>query len=408
MANALKNTSLVTKYGVLDFENALQMAGCVDRQATKEFKKVGNSIEIRKPVRFITESGATITSATDIEDATTTLTLNKREKVAFTISSQELTLDIDLLRERYITPAMEELAQKVENDLADAYKEIYNFVGTPGTTPATFLAVGAAKQLLDETGVPVNLAKDAFYDPEAIISLADALKGVFPETISRRAIENAMVKRLAEFTLYQNNSLKVHTVGVATGTPLVNGASQDTTYALSKDTWTQSLVTDGWTNSTTDILLEGDVFTIAGVNAVNQRTRVSTGNLQTFVLRADADSGASTGPATLTISPPIITSGPYQTVDAAPADNAAITVKTGASGAQHRQNLAFNKNAITLATAPLAMPPGAVVSSQSTHKNVSIRSVIFYNGTDDESTWRFDILYGIKVQNPGFAVRTTG
>ena len=408
MANAFKNTTKVTKYAVIDFENSLEMAACCDRQAEKEFRKVGQTIKVRRPVRFETESGATISSSTDIEEGTIDVTLDQRHHVSFAVSSQDMTLEIDEFRSRYVTPAMEELAQLVETTIGQSYTNIYNFVGTPGTTPASFLAVANAKKLLDETGVPMKLMKDAFYDSEAIINLADALKGVFPESISRKAIENAMIKRLADFRIYQNQSLPMHTVGVATGTPLVNGASQNTTYLLSKDTWTQSLVTDGWTNSQTGILKAGDVFTIAGVNAVNQRTRASTGNLQTFVVTADADSGASTGPATLTISPPIITSGPYQTVDAAPADDAAITVKTGTGGSQYRQNLAFNRNAITLATAPLDVPPGSVESSQATHKNVSIRTVIFYDGTTDITTWRFDVLFGVKVQNPGFAVRTTG
>lgn len=408
MANAFKNTTKVTKYAVIDFENALEMAACVDRQAEKEFRKVGQTIKVRRPVRFQTESGSTISSKTDIEEGTIDVTLDERHHVSFEVGSQDMTLEVEEFRTRYVTPAMEELAQLVETKLGESYKNIYNFVGTPGTTPATFLAVATAKKLLDETGVPLKAKKDAFYDSEAIINLADALKGVFPSTISQRAIENAMVKRLADFTIYQNQSLAMHTVGTHGGTPLVNGASQNVAYSASKDTWTQSLITDGWDNSVTGILNAGDVFTIAGVNAVNQRTRASTGNLQTFVVTADADSGASTGPATLTISPPIITSGPYQTVDAAPADNAAITVKTGTADAQYRQNLAFHRNAITLATAPLDMPPGSVESSQATHKNVSIRTVIYYDGDTDITTWRFDVLFGVKVQNPGFAVRTTG
>ena len=408
MANAFKNTTKVTNYAVIDFENALEMAACCDRQAEKEFRKVGQTIKVRRPVRFETESGATISSVTDIEEGTIDVTLDQRHHVSFAVSSQDMTLEIDEFRSRYVTPAMEELAQLVETTIGGAYTSIYNFVGTPGTTPATFLAVANAKKLLDETGVPMKLMKDAFYDSNAIINLADALKGVFPESISRKAIENAMIKRLADFRIYQNQSLPMHTVGIATGTPLVNGAAQNTTYLLSKDTWTQTLATDGWTNSQTGILKAGDVFTIAGVNAINQRTRASTGNLQTFVVTADANSGASTGPASLTISPPIITSGPYQTVDAAPADDAAIVVKTGTGGSSYRQNLAFNRNAITLATAPLDVPPGSVESSQATHKNVSIRTVIFYDGTTDVTTWRFDVLFGVKVQNPGFAVRTTG
>jgi hypothetical protein len=247
----------------------------------------------------------------------------------------------------------------------------------------------------------------AFYDEDASLALADGLKGVFPTEIATKAIEEASIGRYSKFELFENQSLKLHTVGVATGTPLVNGAAQNTTYAASGDAWTQSLATDGWTNDTADILLAGDVITIAGVNSVNRKTRVDTGDLQTFVVTADAAAGATTGPASLTISPPIITSGPYQTVAAAPADDAAITVKTGASGASHKQNLAFHENAITLAMAPLDLPTDGASASRESFGGISIRAVRQYDIINDKTIYRFDILYGVKAQNPDFAVRTT-
>jgi len=79
--------------------------------------------------------------------------------------------------------------------------------------------------------------------------------------------------------------------GIATGTPLVNGAAQTGS----------TLTTDGWTISQTGILKAGDYI---GVN----------GELK--VITADANSNAS-GQATLTFEPPL---------RASPADNAAITV----------------------------------------------------------------------------------
>lgn len=84
--------------------------------------------------------------------------------------------------------------------------------------------------------------------------------------------------------------------GVATGTPLVNGASQ-TGY---------SLITDGWSNSITNILRAGDLISF----------NTPTGR-ELHEVVADVNSGATTGPATLSIRPPIRVS---------PADNAAITV----------------------------------------------------------------------------------
>lgn len=411
MANDFKNTSLVTKFAIKAFLNELMLAGKVDRQLDTQnvYNKVGATVNVRRPVYFTATDGATIESGEtdDIEEGIVPVVLDQRKKVVFQISSVDQTLKIEDANERYIIPAMQELAQKVESSIAARYIDVFNFVGTPGTTPSTQATVSAAKQKLDEMGVPMS-NRCAFYDPAASNTLAAALSSVFPVGISKKAIEQAAITRYSGFDVYMNQSLKTHTVGVNTGTPLVNGASQNVTYLASKDTWTQSLITDGWTNDQTGILKAGDVFTIADVYSVNRKTRESTGVLAQFTVTADADSGASTGPATFTISPPIITSGAYQTVDAAPANDAAITVSTGTGGTGYKQNLAFHPNAFTLAVAQLDLPQDGATSARQNYDGISIRTVKWYDGTSDTTTMRFDILYGIKTQNPGFAVRTTG
>lgn len=83
--------------------------------------------------------------------------------------------------------------------------------------------------------------------------------------------------------------------GVATGTPLVNGASQTG----------NELVTDGWTNSTTGILKAGDYIQLG--TALSSRL---------YKVLDDVNSDGS-GNATLTVWPDLRT---------APADNATITV----------------------------------------------------------------------------------
>lgn len=407
MANALITTSVITKHAVKEFLNNLQIAAKVDRQLDSQFRKVGETISVRRPVMFTSSDGATLGVAEDIEEVAANVTLDQRKHVHFAITSQDLTLKIEDFNSRYIQPAMAELAQQVESSLADTYKQIGNFVGTPGTAPSTFLEVGAAAKVLTKLGTPMNVRWCAFYDEDASLALADGLKSVFPSDIATKAIEEAAIGRYSKFMMYENQSLKLHTVGVASGTPLINGAAQETTYAASGASWSQALLTDGWTSDTADILLAGDVITIAGVNSVNRRTRVDTGDLQTFVVTADAAAGASTGPATLTISPPMIIDGPYQTVTAAPADGAVINVKTGGGGASHKQNLAFHPNAITLAMAPLDLPTEGASASRESFDNISIRTVTQYAIGTDTTTYRFDILYGVKAQNPDFAVRTT-
>jgi hypothetical protein len=414
--NSFRNTDLVAKRAMSAFLNALNMGNKVDRQydSTIIFGKDSNgTVRIRRPVMYKSTTGAVIGTGdvSGIEQANVTMELDQREKVVVKTTSEELTLNIDDADRDIITPAMEELAQVVESYLTGLYDKVYNFVGTPGTAPATQAAVNEAKQKLDELGVPMN-DRCAFYDPEASNSLATALTSVFPTGISEKAIKEAAITRYSNFDIFMNQSLKIHTVGAHGGTPLINGSAQNTTYALSGDAWSQTLNTDGWTNDIAGILKAGDVFTIAGVNSVNIKTRESTGQLQNFVVLADANSGSTTGPAALSISPPIISdsTSPYQTVTAAPADGAAIVVKTGTASAEYRQNLAFHKNAFTLAFGQLETPEEGTgaKSSRENFKGCSIRATRFFDGSLDSMFYRFDVFFGAIAQNPGFAVRTTG
>ena len=410
MANNFENTSLVTKMAVKEFKNAMQMLACVDRQWDSSFKKVGNVINIRRPVMFSAVTANATFAAEDIQEATTTLTLDKHYHVDFTISQVDLKLSIEEANERYIKPAMIELAQQVESAITAGYFNVANFSGTPGTKPASFLDIANANAILDNIGVPDDGSRVGFFEPLAAVALANGLKGVFPQEIAKQAIEKAKIGMYGGVTMYKNQSQALHTVGVNTGTPLVNGAEQETTYALATATangWSQVLDTDGWTNSQTAIVKAGDVFTIDGVYSVNRRTRASTGQLQTFTVLANANSGGSTGPSAITISPPMIIAGSYKTVTAAPADDAAITVLTGTGGASYRQNLMFHPNAITVGMAPLDVPVDGATSSVQSYDGISIAATRQFDIDAYVTKYRFDILFGVKYQNPDFAVRVT-
>lgn len=411
MANSTLTPTIITKRAMVEFKNAMVMLEKVDRQLDESFTgKVGDSVKVRKRVRYTAHNAADITSnINDTIEGSVTVTLDKRKVVAMQFDSKELGLDIEEFSDRYIRPAMVELAQQVESDIADQYKKIWNFTGTPGTNPSTFLQIGTVGAIMDEQGVPNGMGdRCAFYTPAAALTLADGLKGVFPQKIAENAIEYALVNNYAGFMVYKSQSLKNHTTGTYTtgSTPLVNGASQNVTYTTAKDGYTQSLITDGWAVSTL-VLTEGDTFTIAGVNSVNPRTREDTGRLQSFVVRSAATSDGS-GNATLTIAPAIITSGANQTVTAAPADNAAITPTSGTEATSYSQNLAFTKDAITVAFGKLAKPVGNVQYGQESLEGVNVRLVGDYDVLTDVNTWRFDVLYGVEAQNPGQACRHVG
>ena len=390
MANQLLTPSVIAKEALLQLENNLVFGNLVSRTFKNEFVKVGDTVTVRKPVRFTAADGATI-NIQDVTEQSTTITVDTRKHVAWKFSSEELTLDIDQYSQRYIQPAISALAQAVDAKIASLYAEIPNAVGTAGTTPNSFAALGAAGKLLDKYAVP-QTGRNLVVDPEARWALADALKGVYQQQMVQGILQDAALGRVAGFDIYGDQNINKHTAGVASGTPLVNGAGQSG----------NSIVTDGWTASISGILKKGDIITFAGVYGVNPINKQSTGELKQFVVTADVNSDGA-GNATVPISPAIITSGNYQNVTAGPADNAAITVI-----GNHTANMAFHKSAIQLVTVPLELPAGAAFKAQETYNGLSVRIVRDYDITNDQDIIRLDILFGAKVVYPEMACRLLG
>jgi hypothetical protein len=411
MTQTVLTADVIAKEATAILSNNLVMGRNVHRAYEEEFKNAvngyekGESISIRRPTDFTVRDGATM-QMQEVKEGKILLTVDKQKGVDFRFTSSDLTLRIEDLSERVIEPALNQLANQVDADLQALYRFVPSWVGTPGQLVNAYADFYKAPERLNEFGVPTD-QRCATLSPADHAGLLGAQTGLFISSAAQDAYRKAKLGVLGDVDTYMAQNVKTHTVGVATGTPAVNGASQSVTYDAVKDTYTQTLNTDGWTNSVTGILKAGDVFTIAGVFAVNHVSKEALPFLRQFVVLADADSGASTGPAALTISPPIITSGAFQTVSAAPADNALITV-VGSGNTGYRQNMVFHKNAFALVMVPMVKPPGAVDVARRSWKGISVRVIPVYDGTNDLSSWRLDVLYGVKAIDPRLATRLSG
>ena len=409
MTNSLLTPDVFANEAIMHLENELVLGNMVNSDYSKEFTAVGETISIRKPVRFAGQSdNLDVTSYNeDIIEGKQTVTMDKTETIKFSLTALDRTLSVEKISERYIKPAVDKLRDRIEAEIASNYYKFFHFGGTPGTTPSTFLSLASAGAVLTDQAVPTS-RRFAVHGPDTAVALADGLKGVYVQDKAKTAFEEAKIGRYGMFDNYMSVHAPTHVVGAHGGTPLVNGADQNVTYAASKNGWSQTLVTNGWTNSTTGILKAGDVITIAGVYAVNPVSRTSTGRLQTFTVLADADSGASTGPATITISPAIIVSGAYQTVSAAPADDAVITVKTGTASASNRQSLLMHPDAITLVTRPLDIASGAGLKTSTKSGNrVTISCSEWIDGNTLTHNFRFDMLFKAECIDPRLGYRLT-
>lgn len=399
-SNTLLTPTIIAKETLLQLTNSMSMSKHVYTAYKNEFVKVGSTITVRKPNKFRAIKQVA-RSNTNITEPSTSITVDTQAQVSWAFSSQELTLTIDEYSKRYIQPAALALANQVDSDLCGLYKDVYQSAGTPGTTPATFAALGDAQRMLDDAGAPSD-RRVAIINPKTNWALADGLKGTFAQNVAKDLITKGYLGTIANLSLYMDQNVVRHTTGVfqTASTPVVNADTPVVTGAT-------TLATEGWASSAGTVTA-GDVFTIAGVFDVNPMSGASTGELKKFTVRtARTSTGVN---LLLDISPTIVygATNAYTNVSGLPANHAAITF-IGTESTAYPQNLIFHENAFALVTVPLEIPSGVWGARETDPEaGLSCRVVKQYSIEDDNEVIRLDVLYGIKTLYAELACRLWG
>lgn len=419
MANTVLTADIIASEALAILDNDLGFLDTIHRAYEDEFDKtvngyaIGETISIARPYDPVVRVGATA-STQDVIEGKVALTVDQQIGQDFKFTSRQLTMSVTQISDRVIQPAITAIRNYIGNYvLSGMYQNCYDWVGTPGQSINAFSDFLVPCQRLDEKGVPGD-NRSCVLSPTDFYAMAGAQAGLYIQSAASEAYRDGELGRLSGVKTMMSQVVPSHTVGPLGGTPLVNGASQNVTYDTAKNTWTQTLVTDGWTAAAASRLKAGDVFTlyVSGtsgprIKMVNPKTKQATTVDQQFVVLSDVSSDAS-GNATLTISPPIIsTSGAYQTVNAAPADNAGLTV-LGTASTAYSQNLFYHKNAYALAVVPMEIPAGVTGAARKTAKGLSVRVIPYYDGTNDVSSWRLDVLFGGKAIDPRMMTRASG
>lgn len=419
MANTILNPSIIAKAAVRILDNELVMSNRVYRGYEDEYSKkvngydIGDTISIRKPNQFTVRSVITA-SIQDVTEGKLTMVCNNIRGVDFSFTSQQLTLNISELSERVIKPAMVRLANSIDEAVMAQFTNIPNWVGQPATgadaTVNSFAEFAVATQRMDEMAVPTS-DRSAVLAPDSWWALAGSQTALFANGINTPAYRQGEIGQIGGVATYMSQNVPTFTAGTgADASAQVDGAAQNVTYLTVKDTeatpGTQTLNLKGFGASVLTIPA-GTVFTIANVFAVNPVTKAVLPFLQHFTVVTATSSVITTGLAAVVITPPIITSGAFQTVNSVPADSANVVIAGGASTA-YRQNMVFHKNAFALAMVPLVKPSGAVEVARESYKGTSVRLVPYYDGASDVSSWRCDVLFAVKTVDNRLAVRLTG
>ena len=412
MANNLLTISKITNEALMVLENELTFTSEVDRNYDDQFAvvgaKIGNTVNVRRPGRFIGTTGPAL-NVEDFNETSVPVTLSTQFHVDTQFTTQDLALSLDMFSDRVLKPAVAAIANKIDRDgLVMAKNNTANIVGTAGTPPTGLITYLTAGAYLDAEGAPRDGRRSCIVEPFTSATIVDSLKGLFMPAakISEQYEKGLMGVDSAGMTWKMDQNVVSQTFG----------SYSTATLSTNTTTFTGSL-TSGWASTSTitiaaasaaAALQQGDVIQIANVYAVNPQNRQAYGSnkLRNFVITAPVTI-ASSGSASVTVSPAIITAGQFQNVSVTSTSSTAVVTPFNNTGTVSPQNIVMHRNAFTLAVADLELPEGVHFAGRASDKEIglSMRVVRQYTINNDSIPTRLDVLYGWAPLYPELACR---
>lgn len=325
-----------------------------------------------------------------------------------------------------ITNAATNLAEKIDAYiLKTAVMASNNWVGTPGNAVDSLDDFTAAYVRLKEEGVPdAELRAVLTYGDQAALAsnivslpaLDDIASGIYRDGFSGK------VGGIPTMFTQQLSNLTVGTRTASGANVKMNAANQNVNYkavavsAAPGQYLTQTInVTIG---TGTETVKDGEVFTIAGVYAWDNRLGQSTGRLQQF--RVIGDYTATGGVVSaMRIFPALIVPGSgtggdinvntaHATVDSVPGAAALITF-LGTASTAYKPRVILQKDAIQVNTADLIMPATGQGMRKSLNKvPLSVRMWKNSNFATGQHDVRFDVVLTANVRERRKIVRLSG
>ncbi len=376
MSNSFITTDLVVREALLLLRNNLVATMLFDRRYEGSFsgeEKVGDTVRIRRRDEGeVSEFTSSITADTVVE-TNVSLTLEKHFDASFSVTSRELTLDIQDFSAQVLAPRILKLAEYVDAYCLGKLHHLPNigavdaFIGTgadvPDALPDSIADLAQVRKTLNELKVPLTgRVQICSPDYEATLLSTENFMTADKRGDGGSALEAASIGRVMGFDYYMGQAVDSasFTSGTFTTGAVVNNHSKGAT----------QIAIDGSVGGT-DTLKIGDILNIAGYGNV--------------VIAANVTFSANAG--TITIIEPL----------AADIVNNAVVTKFGASAEVfQRHGAAFHPRAFAFASVPLVVPPEAEGTTLS-FEGLSIRAIRQYDITTKKSIMSLDCLVGAAM-----------
>lgn len=352
--NKILTPQVIANEALLVLESNLTMANLVHRDYSKEFVKVGDTITVRKPAKFVAKNFIGEVEEQDISEGSVPVKMDRYRDVTVNVTSKEMTLDIKDFSEQVITPALSAIAQAVDIDLLTVGIEKAGSKVAVSNTP-TIADIANVAKALDKKKAPRDnnrnlvLAVDTLYKYNTLDNFAKVCyKG------DSEALKESEIGRV--YTM--NSFMSQNTPENASATP---GTATAYKVTCTKGA-TQFTVSNG--TAATGTIKAGDKLIVNG-----------------YLFEVAEDLTLASGAGTLKVTEKI----PF-----------ALTEATDAMIINKAHSLGFHRNGLALVTRQLELPQGAAKAAIASANGLAVRVVFDYDSNTKTDKISFDIIYGIK------------
>lgn len=349
--NTILTPEIVAKEALLVLQSNLVMADLCHRDYSDEFVSVGDTISIRKPAKFVAKNFTGTTAPQDIVETSVPVKLDRFRDVTVAVDSKQMTLDIADFSQQVIAPAMQAIAQAVDEDLLAVALENAGYVKEATKEPEDLSDIADVAKHMDMAKVPMHSRSLVLCPTHKYrYALTDELSKV-SYAGSNRTLRDALLGKVYTLHTYMDQNAP-DTMAAEPGTAKgfqITGTAGESTVTVSG--------ADGTVKA-------GDGFILDG-----------------YLYRFTAD---SSGTGSVAIDQPLMTD----------AENETVTVVNGP------HSIAFHRNGLALVTRRLALPMGAARTAYASAGGLAVRVVYDYDSATKTDKISFDVIYGIQALEP--------
>jgi len=350
MQNKFLTPEVVANEALMCLQSNLVMADLVHRDYADEFVAVGDTISIRKPAKFVAKNFTGTTEPQDITEGSVAVKLDRFRDVTVAVTSKELSLDIADFSAQVVQPAMQAIAQAIDEDLLAVAVEKAGF-RKAGTKDATDLSdIAAMAKQLDIAKAPVqNRSLVLHPEHKYRYALTENLSNV-SYAGDNETLRDALLGKVYTLETYmdQNAPDSASQIPGDAKACKITGAKENLAVMVSD-------IQGGTIEGGDGFILDGYLY------------RFTNG-----------------GDGLLNIDRPLMSD----------ADNASVTLVNAPN------SVAFHRNALALVTRNLALPMGAANAAYASAGGLGVRVVYDYDSATKTDKISFDVIYGIKELEP--------